>query len=56
MYVYRVGDVNQSVSAASQVKRLPDLEQVIFNVLEAEKSFAKCHKVERNTLSERRRA
>lgn len=41
LYVYRVGDVNQSVSAASQVKRLPDLEQVIFNVLEAEKSFAK---------------
>ena len=41
LYVYRVGDVNQSVSVASQVKRLPDLEQVIFNVLEAEKSFAK---------------
>ena len=36
-----LGYINQSVSAASQVKRLPDLEQVIFNVLEAEKSFAK---------------
>lgn len=41
LYVYRVGDVNQSVSAASQVKRLPDLDKVIFKVLEAEKSFDK---------------
>ena len=39
LYIYRVGDVNQSVSAASQVKRLPDLEKVIFKVLEAEKKF-----------------
>lgn len=39
LYIYRVGDVNQSVSAASQVKRLPDLDKVIFAVLQTEKEF-----------------
>ena len=41
LYVYRIGDVNQSVSAQSQVKRLPDLEKVIFKVLELEKDLEK---------------
>lgn len=33
VYVYRVGDVNQSVSASNQVKRLNHFEQVILNML-----------------------
>ena len=33
LYVYRIGDVNQSVSAQSQVKRSPDLEKVILRYL-----------------------
>lgn len=41
LYIYRVGDVNQSVSSASQVKRLPDLDKVIFAVLQTEKDFKK---------------
>ncbi len=39
LYIYRVGDVNQSVSAASQIKRLPDLDKVIFAVLQTQKDF-----------------
>lgn len=32
LYVYRIGDINQSVSTKSLIKRLPDLEQVIIRL------------------------
>ena len=34
MYVYRIGDVNQSVSDVNQVKRLPDAQKVIERMLQ----------------------
>ncbi len=36
VYVYRIGDVNQSVAGQNQVKRMPHLETVIYKVLEQE--------------------
>lgn len=33
MYVYRIGDVSQSVSTASQLKRLPDFEKVLWKMI-----------------------
>lgn len=36
MYVYRIGDVSQSVSTASQLKRLPDFEKVLWKMMEFE--------------------
>lgn len=36
VYVYRIGDVNQSVAGQNQVKRMPHLEAVIHKVLEQE--------------------
>lgn len=41
LYIYRIGDVNQSVSAQNQIKRLPDLDKVIFKILESEKNIDK---------------
>lgn len=37
VYVYRIGDVHQSVAEENQVKRLSHLEQVIDKILESEK-------------------
>lgn len=34
MYVYRIGDVNQSVSSENQIKRLPDAQKVIERMME----------------------
>ncbi len=36
LYIYRIGDVNQSVSTESQLRRLPDFEKVLFKMLEFE--------------------
>ncbi len=36
MYIYRIGDVNQSVSTESQLRRLPDFEKVLWKMLEFE--------------------
>lgn len=36
LYIYRIGDVNQSVSTASQLRRLPDFEKVLFKMMEFE--------------------
>lgn len=36
VYVYRIGDVNQSVAGQNQVKRMSHLENVIYKVLEQE--------------------
>lgn len=33
LYIYRIGDVNQSVSIQSQLRRLPDFEKVLWNML-----------------------
>lgn len=44
VYVYRIGDVNQSVAGENQVKRLSHLETVIRKVLEQEKR--KCEMAE----------
>lgn len=35
LYSYRIGDVNQSVSTQSLIKRLPDLEKVIYRLADA---------------------
>lgn len=37
VYVYRIGDVNQSVAGQNQVKRLSHLEAVIYKVIRQEK-------------------
>ncbi len=37
LYMYRIGDVNQSVSTQSLIKRLPDLETVIYRLADAKK-------------------
>lgn len=34
LYVYRIGDVNQSVAGQNQVRRLGDFEKVIYHMLE----------------------
>lgn len=39
LYVYRLGDVNQSVSTQSQLARLPHFEAVLFKMLEHEKNL-----------------
>lgn len=36
MYVYRIGDVSQSVSTTSQLKRLPDFEKVLWKMMDFE--------------------
>jgi len=36
LYIYRIGDVNQSVSTESQLRRLPDFEKVLWKMLEFE--------------------
>ena len=41
LYVYRLGDVNQSVSTQSQLSRLPHFEAVLFKILEHEKNLDK---------------
>ncbi len=41
LYVYRLGDVNQSVSTQSQLSRLPHFEAVLFKMLEHEKNLDK---------------
>lgn len=41
LYVYRLGDVNQSVSTQSQLSRLPHFEAVLFKILEHEKNLHK---------------
>lgn len=40
MYVYRIGDVNQSVSDVNQIKRLPDARKVIERMLDKGKDSA----------------
>lgn len=41
LYVYRLGDVNQSVSTQSQLSRLPHFEAVLFKMLDHEKNLDK---------------
>lgn len=41
MYVYRIGDVSQSVSTASQLKRLPDFEKVLWKMMDFESEVDK---------------
>lgn len=41
MYIYRIGDVNQSVSEENLIKRLPDVKKVIWSMLEAGENRAK---------------
>lgn len=42
LYVYRIGDVNQSISVANLYKRLPDFEAVMFRMMEFDKVVDKC--------------
>lgn len=42
MYVYRIGDVSQSVSVTSQLKRLPDFEKVLWKMMDFEKVADQC--------------
>ena len=42
VYVYRVGDVNQSIAAENQLKRLPHFHQVIDSMLRYEEKLAQC--------------
>ena len=42
MYMYRIGDVSQSVSTTSQLKRLPDFEKVLWKMLEFEAVADQC--------------
>lgn len=37
VYVYRIGDVNQSIDATNQLKKSPHFEKVTFSMLELEK-------------------
>lgn len=37
LYVYRIGDVNQSISVANLYKRLPDFKAVLFKMIEFDK-------------------
>lgn len=41
LYIYRIGDVNQSVSTESQLRRLPDFEKVLWKMLEFEPQLDK---------------
>ncbi len=42
LYVYRVGDVNQSIAAENQLKRLPHFHKVIDSMLRYEPMLEKC--------------
>ena len=42
LYVYRIGDVNQSVALENMYKRLPHLKAVAFRLVDFEESAKKC--------------
>lgn len=42
MYMYRIGDVSQSVSTTSQLNRLPDFEKVLWKMMDFEAVADKC--------------
>jgi hypothetical protein len=42
MYMYRIGDVSQSVSTISQLKRLPDFEKVLWKMMDFEAVVDQC--------------
>ena len=42
LYVYRIGDVNQSIAAESQLKKLPDFHKIIFSMIAFEKKLPEC--------------
>lgn len=42
LYVYRIGDVNQSVALENMYKRLPHLEAVAFRLVDFEEEAKKC--------------